>query len=94
MLLPRQGVGQETTPVEELYVSVGTSIARPHGRNVFPLSHAFDNKNARHSADEDTRVQAPYPTEAWICFALVGIEKNRIGRSKPLPYKGFYLLRV
>ena len=42
----------------------------------------------------DTRVQAPYPTEAWICFALVGIEKKRIGRSKPLPYKGVYLLRV
>ena len=33
------------------YIVVGTSIARPHGRNVSPQSNAFDNKNARHSAD-------------------------------------------
>ena len=53
------------------------------GYNTTPVIHGTS----------DTRVQAPHPTEAWICFALVGIEKKRIGRSKPLPYKGFYLLR-
>ena len=49
---PAQGVGQDAKSVEEMYVSVGTSIARPYGRNISFLSHAFDNKNARHSADD------------------------------------------
>ena len=47
MLLPRQGVGQDAKSVEEMYVSVGTSIARPYGRGVVLLSTVFDIGNAR-----------------------------------------------
>ena len=35
---------------EYIFFSVGTSIARPHGRGIVFLSHAFDIGNARHSA--------------------------------------------
>ena len=34
------------------YIDVGTSIARPYDRNISFLSHAFDYKNAHHSADD------------------------------------------
>ena len=47
MLLPRQRVGQNAKSIEKMYVSVGTSIARPHGRGVELLSTVFDIGNAR-----------------------------------------------
>ena len=35
---------------EQRSICVGTTIGRPLGRSVFPLSHVFDIRNARHSA--------------------------------------------
>ena len=46
-----RSVGTDETNEQDEKHSVGMTIGHPLDRNVYFLSHAFENRNARHSAD-------------------------------------------
>ena len=87
MTLPQQGVDQDAKSVEEMYVSVGTSIARPYGRGVVFLSMGVQYRKRPSFSVRRTRVPKCRTLQKHrFASHLDGIFGKGFGRSKPLPY--------